>query len=189
MIFCYSCSSKKGKDSVIATDVYKSFDSCIAKIHIDSLQTESPVFDYFWMHAEKNGYSFQDDTTSPFIKVIFTPQSSKFYIDTLKIDECRAFDSINIHRINITTNRPGNGYHARLIIEEWEFKNVSSAIYFFKKYGFYIRNGYPLKSPTSVIKKDRSVFVFQTAAYMFIPEMEKMQKLINAQLNDYSSNY
>ena len=147
-------------------------------------------FKKFWASAEKLGYTFKNDTIVPFVKIIFQPKSSSFYIDTLNILNCSIFDSVNIHKIEIkSSNAVEKNYFANLNVEEWQFKNSLAAAGYAKALIDYYQKGYGIKSPTAVLLENKSVYMFSTAAYMFISEMEKMEKLLGPKAKVCVTNY
>lgn len=62
---------------------------------------------------------------------------------------------------------------------------------FVRYYGYYLKDKdkYPTKIPTNVIQNENSVFIFQTPANTFIPEMEKLERYINRDLKIFGQNY
>jgi hypothetical protein len=165
-------------------------DSCLQKIYIDRHSVETTTLRQLWSSAEKSGYTFNDDTIIPFVKIIFQPKSARFYNDTLKISSCDIFDSVNIHKMEIQNSKPvDKNYYANLNVEEWQFKNLSAAMDYANALTDYYNKGYGLKSPTAVLLTNQSVYVFETAAYKFIPELEKMEKLLEPKAKVYVTNY
>ena len=165
-------------------------DSCLKTLHIDKYSVETMTFKSFWTSAEKLGYTFNDDTIVPFVKIVFQPKSSQFYNDTLKISNCDIFDSVNIHKIKITSSKPiDKNYYANLYVEEWQFKSSFAATDYANALTDYYKKGYGLKSPTAVLLTNSSVYVFETSAYKFIPEMERMEKMLNPKPKIYITNY
>jgi hypothetical protein len=53
----------------------------------------------------------------------------------------------------------------------------------------YYKNGHGLKSPTAVVLTSNSVYIFETAAYKFISEMERMEKLLSTNAKVCVTNY
>ena len=165
-------------------------DSCLRTLYIDEHSLETGTFRKLWDNAKTLGYTFSDDTTVPFVKIIFQPRSSRFYNDTLKISNCAAFDSVNVHKIEIrSTNAIDKIYYPNLRVEEWQFKNSTAAIDYANALTYFYKEGYGVKSPTSVVLTDSSVYIFQTAAFMFITEMEKLEKTLDPKLKKYVTNY
>jgi len=165
-------------------------DSCLQELYIDKHSLETSAFQNFWAAAEKSGYTFNDDTIVPFVKIIFQPKSSMFYNDTLKLSECYILDSVNIHKIQIRGTKSINkNYHPNLNIEEWQFKNSLAASNYAYALTDYYKKDYGLKSPTAVLLKNQTVYIFETAAYMFIPEMEKIEKLLGPNTKICITNY
>jgi hypothetical protein len=165
-------------------------DSCLNNLYIDRHSVETATFKQLWTSAEKSGYTFKDDTTAPFVKIIFQPKSAKFYQDTLKISNCKLFDSVNIHKMQIQSTKPIDKiYYPNLNVEEWQFKNVSAAFEYANALTEYYNKGYGLKSPTAVLQTNQSVYVFETAAYKFIPEMERIEKFLEPKAKVYGTNY
>ena len=165
-------------------------DSCLKNLYIDKHSMETMTFKKFWTSAEKFGYTFNDDTIVPFVKIVFQPKTSQFYNDTLKISNCDIFDSVNIHKIEITSSKPlDKNYYPNLNVEEWQFKSSLAATYYSNALTDYYKKGYALKSPTAVLVANQSVYIFETAAYKFIPEMEKMEKLLEPKAKVYVTNY
>jgi hypothetical protein len=194
-LICFAaCSSKQTKILSNVGDTKRkdtlSMDSCFAKLYIDKISIETNNFRKFWDVAERQGYTFTDDTSVPFTKIIFQPKSAKFYIDTLGIDNCQLFDSLNIHKVEIRNSIHVERYrHSNLNVEEWEFKDSVAAFQFAKAMGNYLNKGYGVKSPTSVLLLKHSVYIFQTAAYAFIDEMERMEKFLSTKPNILGTNY
>jgi hypothetical protein len=165
-------------------------DSCLDKLYIDRHSVETTVFKQLWSSAEKLGYTFNDDTIVPFVKMIYQPKSARFYNDTLKISSCDIFDSVNIHKMAIHSSKAvDKNYYPNLNVEEWQFKNLSAALDYASALTDYYNKGYGLKSPLAVLQTNQSVYIFETAAYKFIPDMEKMQKLLEPKAKLYVTNY
>jgi hypothetical protein len=59
-------------------------DSCLTNLYVDMHSVETMAFKKIWTSAEKLGYTFNDDTLVPFVKIVFQPKTSKYYNDTLK---------------------------------------------------------------------------------------------------------
>ncbi|MEO8711274.1 MAG: hypothetical protein ABI405_04075 [Parafilimonas sp.] len=193
-IIIISCSSKQSNKSVTnkidSVNPSLAMDSCLNNLYIDKSSAETKVFDKFWSVAKKLGYTFSEDTTVPFIKIIFRTRSSRFYIDTLIIADCKILDSLNIHKIQMRSSKQVNKkYHPDINIEEWQFKDSSAAISYGKALSNYINKGYGLKSPMAVMQKTRSIYIFNTAAYMFISEMERMEKALDPTAKIFAINY
>jgi len=165
-------------------------DSCLQTLYIDKHSLETRTFKKLWDNARALGYTFSEDTTGPFVKIIFQPRSSRFYNDTLKISSCTAFDSVNIHKIEIrSTKAIDKIYYTNLRVEEWQFKNSTAAKDYANALTYFYKAGYGVKSPTSVVLTNSSVYIFQTAAFMFITEMEKLEKTLDTNLKKYVTNY
>ena len=165
-------------------------DSCLHSIYIDKSSIETEDFKDLWNKIEQKGYFFTDDTIVPFVKIVFEPKSADFYSDTLAISDCCIFDSVNIHKIDIQCKRLiDRKYHPNLHVEEWIFKDSTSARVYTIAFTDYLRKDYEAKSPTAVIRQGRIVYVFRTAAYAFIDEMEKMEKLVDSKVEISGTNY
>ncbi|TKK70908.1 hypothetical protein FC093_04225 [Ilyomonas limi] len=192
---CFAASSSNQSEKLLNVGNTKhkdtlSMDSCFAKLCIDKISSETNGFRRFWDTAQKMGYTFADDTTVPFVKVIFQPKSVKFYTDTLRISNCKIFDSINVHEIEIRSPTHAGKYrYSNLNVEEWEFKDSIAALQFANAMGNYLNKGYGVKSPTSVLLLNHLVYIFQTAAYTFIDEMERMEKVLSAKPNILGTSY
>lgn len=189
-----ACSSKQpdktvdNKSGLIKSSLVT--DTCFNKLYIDRHSVETMTFKQFWSSAEKSDYTFKDDTIVPFVKTIFQPKSARFYNDTLKISDCNIFDSVNIHKMEIHSSKPvDKNYYPNLNVEEWQFKNLSAALDYANALTDYYNKGYGLKSPTAVLLTNQSVYIFETAAYKFIPEMEKMEKFLGPKAKVYVTNY
>ena len=192
-IFLTACTSRQTNNHINKVDVVENLlvtDSCLHSIHIDKSSTETEDFKDLWNKIEQKGYFFTDDTVVPFVKIIFEPKSADFYSDTLVILDCHIFDSVNIHKIDVQFKRLiDRKYRSNLHVEEWEFKDSNSARVYTIAFTGYLRKDYGVKSPTAVIRKGRIVYVFQTAAYAFINEMEKMEKLVSSEVETNGTNY
>lgn len=187
--------SKTAQGNVVITKAEKGNhslvdDSCFKKLYVDRQTVETKAYRQFWSSAQKLGYTFNDDTTVPFVKIIFKPKASLFYTDTLKISDCNIFDSVNIHSMTIHSSKPvERNYYPNLVIEEWQFKSEAAALKYANALSEYHRKGYGLKSPTAVVVHHQAVYLFETAAYMFIPAMERMEKLLGPGAKLYGTNY
>jgi hypothetical protein len=189
-----ACSPKKQESKRVAKSKFANYysltDSCFRALHIDSYSSETITFQKLWENAERSGYTFSDETTNPFVKVIFQPKSSAYYNDSLKITNCEIFDSVNIHKSEIRSSKTIDKiYYPNLIVEEWNFKSSTAAREYANALSYFFSNGYGVKSPTSVVLTDSSVYIFQTAAYMFIAEMEKMERNLAPNAIKYATNY
>ena len=99
-------------------------------------------------------------------------------------------DSLNIHQMDIFASKAiQKKYYPNLWIEEWEFKNQQSALTYGTALGNFINAGYGLKSPTAILQRGANVFLFQTAAFVSIPELERMIKLLNPNPKMLGRNY
>ncbi len=186
----FSCKSKQRNHGQTIGNIKQSIDSCLLTLSIDTNSKESQSFANFWTEVKMTGYSSAKDSTSPFVKIIFRPSSSNFYVDTLKLIDCSVFDNVNIHRINIQNSDSSNKKnYVDLIVEEWEFKDLMAAIIFVRYYGEYLKNDYPNKNPINVIQKNNSAFLFQTSSDKFIPEMERVERFVDKELIKYGQNY
>lgn len=187
-----SCSMRKqDKQSYGTRNTERSaIDSCFYGIYIDKLYVESKNFRNFWDVAEKKGYTFVDDTIVPFVKVIFQPASSVYYSDTVELFDCRVFDSVNIHSAVLTSPKSGdNEGLTNVEIQEWSFKNHFAAESYALALTRYHDKGYGVKSPTAVLLLENSVYIFKTAAYKSISEMENMLNLLGVKAKVYVTNY
>lgn len=193
-LFFAACSTKQtGKTVDNKLDLTKPFvltDSCLNNLYIDRHSVETTTFKQLWVSAEKLGYTFTDDTIVPFVKVVFQPKQAKFYNDSLRISSCDLFDSVNIHKMEIHSSKPfDNNYYPNLNVEEWQFKNASAALDYVNSLTDYYNKGYGLKSPTAVLLINQSVYIFETSAYKFIPELEKIVMLLGHKAKLYTTNY
>ena len=189
-----ACASKQSDKTVDhkagTTESSTVTDSCLDNLYIDGHSVETATFKQLWTSAEKSGYIFNDDTIVPFVKVIFQPKSARFYNDTLIISKCDIFDSVNIHKMEIHSSKPADkDYYPNLNVEEWQFKNLSAALDYANALTDYYNKGYGLKSPTAVLLTNQSVYIFETAAYKFISEMEKMEKFLEPKAKVFVTNY
>jgi hypothetical protein len=190
IILLISCHSEYSINKKEKANLFVSLDSCLDKINFDTISIETSDFRRIWSIAQNEKYSFKDDTSVPFIKVFFKPQSSKFYTDTFLLTDCMVMDSLNIHRMDILCSKAiQKNYYPNLKIEEWKFKNRESALSYGEAWGNYITKGYGLKSPTAIFQKDSTLFMLQSAAYMFIPEIERMLNLISQHSKILGRNY
>lgn len=103
--YLIACKTKHRENKIVKNYFYKYADSTLSLIRIDSTSPESNQLKNFWRDIKKLGY-LTNDTLDPFTKVIFKPKTAYFYIDTLKLTDCKIFDSINIHRIEIKNSFP-----------------------------------------------------------------------------------
>jgi hypothetical protein len=123
-------------------------------------------------------------------KIIFQPKSARFYNDTLRIFGCDIFDSVNIHQMKIYSSKPiDKDYYPSLNMEEWQFKSLLKASDYANALTNYYKKGYGLKNPTAVFVKNQSVYIFETAAYKFIPEMENIERALGSEAKVYVTNY
>jgi hypothetical protein len=190
-IILTACSSKLPSNEAKVEELNGVADTwSVNDLHVDSTSVETQTFRDFWLKAEKSGYTFKDDTIVPFVKVIFQLKTEKFYSDTLVVKDRKVLDGVNIHRMEIKSRKPIQGnYYPNIIAEEWKFEGIEAAAMYAKAWAEYIDKGYGVKSPTLIAHKDSTVYMFGTAAYMFIPEMERMVKLLNPGVNVLGKNY
>jgi hypothetical protein len=108
----------------------------------------------------------------------------------LKISSCTILDSVNIHRIEIRSSKPiDKNYYPNHNVEEWQFKSALAASDYANALTNYHQKGFGLKSPTAVLLTNQSVYIFETAAYMSIPNMERIEKLLDPNAKVCSTNY
>ena len=191
VIVLTACASKTPSDKAKVEVVNTEADTCsLNNLYVDSISIETKTFRNFWLKAEQLGYTFRDDTIVPFVKVVFQPKPEKFYSDTLVLSDCKVLNGLNIHRMEIQSRKPiQKNYYPNLVAEEWELKDAEAASKYANAWAEYINKGYGVKSPTVIVHKDSAVYMFQTAAYLFRPELERMVKVFDPNAKIIGRNY
>lgn len=165
--------------------------SC-SELYIDKRSKASDNFVAFRDNVKNAGFLFpnRDTTLYPFTKRLFFPPRLTYLLDTLHLDDCSIFDSVNIHYFELLSTKPSIAAdYPEIILEEEQFKDKVSCDTYRKALTSILKQPKLITKPTVLLQSGNKLYVFQAADYKQADELMKLSKLLDPSLKDLESNF
>ena len=166
--------------------------SSCSDLYIDKRSNASDNFVAFRDRVKNAGFIFPHLDTSlyPFTKRLFSPPRSTYLRDTLRLDDCSIFDSVNIHYFEVLSTKPSIAAdYPEIRLEEEQFTDKASCDTYRKALTSILKQRKLITKPTVLLQSGNKLYVFQAADYKQADELTRLSKLLDPYLKDLESNF
>jgi hypothetical protein len=174
------------------TQDHKSASRSCSDLFIDKRSKASNDFVEFRDQVKYAGFLLPAGDTSlyPFTKRLFFPPRLTYLRDTLQIDDCSIFDSVNIHYFELLSEKPSIAAdYPDIRLEEEQFKDKISCDIYRRALASLLKKQNLITKPTILLQSQNRLYIFQASDTKHLDELKKISKLLDPISDDMDSNF